>query len=120
MKLSSYIAGRAISSRQQLVVKNPYNGRSVGTVLRGGREHVNAAIAASLPSRESLPRHQRSTILEAARQLLEARREEFARLITSESGLCIRETRYEVGRALDVLRFASMEALRDDGEVFSG
>ena len=120
MKLSCCIAGRAIPSRQQLVVKNPYNGRSVGTVLLAGREHVDAAIAASLVSRERLTRHQRSTILDAARQLLEARREEFARLITSESGLCIRETRYEVGRALDVLRFAAMEALRDDGEVFSG
>src|SRR5438132_3875737 len=119
LKLSSYIAGRAISSRQQLVVKNPYNGRSVGTVLLAGREHVDAAIAASLVSRERLTRHQRSTILDAARQLLEARREEFARLITAESGLCIRETRYEVGRALDVLRFASMEALRDDGQRFS-
>lgn len=31
-----------------------------------------------------------------------------------------RETRYEVGRALDVLRFAAMEALRDDGQIFSG
>jgi aldehyde dehydrogenase (NAD+) len=51
--------------------------------------------------------------------LLEASREEFARLITSEDGLCIRETRYEVGRALDVLRFAAMEALRDDGQIFS-
>ena len=28
-------------------------------------------------------------------------------------------TRYEVGRACDVFRFAAMEALRDDGEIFS-
>src|SRR5213075_2879631 len=61
----------------------------------------------------------RSQILERARQLLETRSVEFARLIAGESGLCLRETRYEVGRALDVLRFASMEALRDDGQIFS-
>jgi aldehyde dehydrogenase (NAD+) len=58
--------------------------------------------------------------LENTRQALEARREEFARTITSEAGLALRETRYEVGRTIDVLRFAAMEALRDDGQIFSG
>src|SRR5262249_38735962 len=48
------------------------------------------------------------------------RAEEFADLIRRESGLCLRETRYEVGRAQDVLLFAAQEALRDDGQVFSG
>ena len=47
------------------------------------------------------------------------RAEQFAHLIRLESGLCMRETRYEVGRAGDVLRFAAMEALKDDGEIFS-
>src|SRR5690606_14711058 len=37
----------------------------------------------------------------------------------AESGLCIREARYETGRALDVLNFAAREALRDDGQTFS-
>ena len=54
-----------------------------------------------------------------ARALLADRSEEFAQLIRSESGLCMRETRYEVGRAQDVLQFAAMEALRDDGQIFS-
>ena len=31
----------------------------------------------------------------------------------------MQETRYEVGRARDVLQFAAMEALRDDGQTFS-
>jgi aldehyde dehydrogenase (NAD+) len=80
---------------------------------------VDAAIAAALSFHETPTRWQRFSILETTRQLLEARREEFARLITSEAGLCLRETRYEVGRALDVLRFAAMESLRDDGQAFS-
>ena len=42
---------------------------------------------------------------------------ELAELIRLESGLCVRETTYEVGRAQDVLMFASMEALRDDGQI---
>src|SRR5437899_4929444 len=119
MNLSCYVAGKAITSVQQLVIKNPYNGEAVGSVALAGREQTDAAIVSALNWREPLTRFQRSRILEKARQLLETRNEEFGRLITAESGLCIRETRYEVGRALDVLRFASMEALRDDGEVFS-
>ena len=54
-----------------------------------------------------------------ARTLLEERAESFAHQITAESGLCMRESRYEVGRSCDVLQFAAMEALKDDGQVFS-
>ncbi|PYJ80994.1 MAG: phosphonoacetaldehyde dehydrogenase [Verrucomicrobia bacterium] len=119
MNLSCYVAGKAITSDQQLVLKNPYNGEAVGSVALAGREQTDAAIVSALNWREPLTRFQRSQILEKARQLLETRNEEFARLITAESGLCRRETRYEVGRALDVLRFAAMETVRDDGQIFS-
>jgi len=119
MNASSYVAGRPLKSGNTLAVRNPYNGASVGAVVCAGRADTEAAIAAALAFRETPTRYQRSEVLEKARVLLDARREEFARLITSESGLCLRETRYEVGRALDVLRFAAMEALRDDGQIFS-
>ena len=119
MNLSCYVAGKAITSDQQLVIKNPYNGEAVGSVALAGREQTDAAIVSALNWREPLTRFQRSQILEKARQLLEIRNEESARLITAESGLCLRETRYEVGRALDVLRFAAMETVRDDGQIFS-
>jgi acyl-CoA reductase-like NAD-dependent aldehyde dehydrogenase len=51
---------------------------------------------------------------------LAAQRDELARLISSESGLCLKDTRHEVDRACDVFRFAAGEALRDDGETFAG
>jgi len=119
MNLQCHIAGKPVQAGKQLAVKNPFNGQPVGSVTLAEREHVDAAVAAAVGFRNTPSRWQRFTVLDKARQRLEARREEFARLITSESGLCIRETRYEVGRALDVLRFASMEALRDDGQIFS-
>ena len=102
------------------MVRSPFTGEPVGTVDLAGREHVEAAIKAALTPGDALTRFARSEILEKARSLLEKRREEFARLITSEAGLCIRETRYEVGRALDVLRLAAVESLHDDGQIFSG
>src|SRR3989440_3924407 len=119
MNLSCYVAGKATASNRQIVIKSPYSGRTVGSVALAGREQTDAAVLSALNQREHLTRFQRAEILEQARRHLEIRSEEFARLITGESGLCIRETRYEVGRALDVLRFAAMEALRDDGEIFS-
>lgn len=117
--LCCYVAGQPVSAGAQRVIRNPFSNQPAGAVLLARREHAEAAIAAAVAFRDTPTRYQRFAILDQARQLLEARREEFARLITSEAGLCLRETRYEVGRALDVLRFAAMEALRDDGQVFS-
>jgi putative phosphonoacetaldehyde dehydrogenase len=119
MNLTCYLARKSVTSGRQLAVRNPYNGAPAGTVELASQQHTESAITAALAFRDAPTRYQRSQILDKARMLLEVRREEFARLITSEAGLCIRETRYEVGRALDVLRFAAMEALRDDGQIFS-
>lgn len=119
LDLTSYVAGNPIASSERLEVRNPYNSQRVGSVTLATRSQTEAAIQAGLQGGASLTRYQRSAILDRARQLLEERREEFAQLITAESGLCLRETRYETGRASDVLRFAAMEALRDDGQVFS-
>jgi len=120
MELACYVAGQKVSSRKELEIHSPYDRRMVGRVLLAGRQQTEAAIEAGLAGGESLTRFARASILDRAGSLLAGRREEFAQLITAESGLCIRETRYEVGRALDVLRFAAAEALRDDGEIFSG
>jgi aldehyde dehydrogenase (NAD+) len=119
MNLACMIAGQKIASDNFLEVRNPYNGKLVGTVALADRSHTEAAIASTRSPDPPLTRYQRSEILDRARRLLLERAEEFARLITAESGLCLRETRYEVGRASDVLQFAAMEALKDDGEIFS-
>lgn len=117
--LTGYIAGVPLQSDVLLEVKSPYDGRLVGTVTLGDRTHTEAAIVAGLKGGPKLSRYERFAVLDKARQLLEERKEEFAQLIMSESGLCLRETRYEVGRARDVLHFAAIEALKDDGQVFS-
>jgi putative phosphonoacetaldehyde dehydrogenase len=118
MKKSCFVAGNPAGS-EKLLVKSPYTGEVVGTVATVGKSDTEAAIEAALDYRETLSRYARSQILQKARECLEKRRNEFARIITSEAGLCLRESTYEVGRALDVLMFSAMEALRDDGQVFS-
>lgn len=119
LSLPSYIAGHGTTGNRWIDVSNPWNNDIVGRVACITSEQLGATIQAHLAPAEPLTRYERSRILNRTRDLLEARREEFANLITQEAGLCLRETRYEVGRACDVLAFAAMEALRDDGQIFS-
>jgi aldehyde dehydrogenase (NAD+) len=117
---ASLIAGTPVGGGEFIVVRSPHTGAETGRVRVAGRAEVDAAVAAARAFRETPSRYERFKILDGARTALESRREDFARLITSESGLALRETRYEVGRTLEVLRCAAGEALRDDGQIFSG
>jgi aldehyde dehydrogenase (NAD+) len=119
MNLSCFIAGKPASGLDKVTVSSPYHGGKVGAVALVGRGEVNAAVAAAVSFRDTPSRFQRSEILSKTRSALDHLREEFARIISSEAGLALREARYEVGRTLDVLQFAAMEALRDDGQIFS-
>lgn len=119
IKLASLIAGVPVSSGQQLDVISPYDGRLVGTVELAGSVHTYAAIETALKGGKILNRYERYSILDKARSLLMERKEEFAWLITAESGLCITESTYEIGRAHDVLLFAAMECLKDNGQIYS-
>lgn len=119
LSLPSYIAGKAVTTDAWIEVTNPWNNEKVGRVSAIKRDDLEAAVQAHLAPATPLTRYERSRILNKVRDLLDARREELAQLITAEAGLCLRETRYEVGRACDVFAFAAMEALHDDGQTFS-
>jgi phosphonoacetaldehyde dehydrogenase len=116
---TSYVAGSPVVSENILQVFSPYDKALVGTVALANKAHARQAIAAALQGGKKLSRYERYTILEKTRQLLIERKEEFAKTISAESGLAIREAEYETGRANDVLMFAAIESLRDDGQIFS-
>lgn len=117
--MTCYVAGVPVQSNAILEVKSPYDNRIVGTVALANASHVEQAIQAGLKGGKALSRYDRFSILDKARQLLISRKEQFAQTISAESGLAIREAIYETGRAQDVLMFAAMESLKDDGQVFS-
>lgn len=119
INLSCYIAGKTVESDKVLEVRSPYDKRLTGTVRLANASHAQQAIEAALKGGKKLSRYDRYSILEKARQLLVERSEEFAQVISAESGLAIREARYETGRAHDVLLFAAIESLKDDGRIFS-
>ena len=116
---TSYVAGSPVHSGNVLQVKNPYDNSIAGTVTLANRTHAQQAIEIAIAGGKKLSRYDRYTILEKTRQLLIERKEEFAKVISAESGLAIREAIYETGRAHDVLLFAAIESLKDDGQIFS-
>jgi len=113
------IGGQSYYTGRSLNVVNPYSGATVGTVAMASIEDVRRAANIAHDYRPHLSRYERAAILNRAVVLLEARTQEASDLITAESGLCKKDSLYEVGRVADVLRFGAAEALRDDGQVFS-
>ncbi|MBK6337763.1 MAG: phosphonoacetaldehyde dehydrogenase [Betaproteobacteria bacterium] len=113
------IAGSAVGGERSIDVRNPYNGNLVGTVPRAGVDDLRRAFAIARAFRSPLTRHDRYRILHRAAEILRARADDVSDLITAESGLCKKDTLYEVGRACDVFVFAGNAALQDDGQVFS-
>ncbi len=119
LDLPSYICGEKITSDDRVSVHYPYDGSLTGTISRIQPAHIEPMISKTLAGACELSRYDRAKILTKARELLLQRADEFANLIRRESGLCMREANYEVGRACDVFQFAAAEALRDDGQIFS-
>ena len=115
----SYIAGEPVQTDDTLEVRYPWDGSLTGTLPRITPGQLEQAIQAALGQAQPPTRSERYEILMRARELLAGRVDEFANLIRLEAGLCMRETRYEVGRAQEVFKFAAAEALRDDESIFS-
>ncbi len=113
------LAGEKVVRDRVIEVRYPYTGEVIATVPKATVDDVRQAIAQARAYVPTLTRHARHQILMKAGAILSARRDEIARLITLESGLCLKDTLYEVGRASDVLLFAAHQALVDDGQVFS-
>jgi len=113
------IAGRKVTTDEVVEVFNPWNNALVGTVPAARPDHVRQAFATARAFTPKLTRYERQQILLRTAEALRDRREEFARLITAESGLCWKDSLYEASRACDVYSFAAQLAILDDGETYA-
>ncbi|TYK48285.1 CoA-acylating methylmalonate-semialdehyde dehydrogenase [Actinomadura decatromicini] len=87
----------------------PASGRVAGTVDFAAREDVDAAVAAAkaaFPGWRDTSLSKRARILFRFRELVEAHRDELARLISSEHGKVVSDAAGEVARGLEVVEFA--------------
>lgn len=113
------IGGQRTATERVIEVLNPYTGACVGTVPRAGADDVRRAITLARAFKPRLSRYERHRILLKAAEAVVARTEEISLLITAESGLCRKDSRYEAGRVRDVLVFGAHAVLDDDGQIFS-
>ena len=113
------IGGERVSTPRTSDVFNPYTRALVGTVARASVADVRRAIELGKAFRSPLTRYERYRICYQVAAALRARTAQVADLITAESGLCKKDSTYEVGRACDVFIFAGNAALQDDGQIFS-
>lgn len=101
-------------------VINPYTGQTLAQICQAGSGEAEEAVraaAAAFDQTRLLPAHARAALLHRIAASLQARQEEFARLIAQEAGKPISDARREVARGIQTFTVASEEAKRLPGEV---
>ncbi len=118
--MQMYVAGQWIDTEKKIEVLNPYDGSVVDTVPRADLGDVDRALEGAVRGARAmakLPGYDRSRVLKKAADLIEARAEEFARIITLEEGKNLAESRFEVSRSVQTLTLSAEEAKRLHGET---
>ena len=118
IEFGSIIGGTQIKSGRWINVFNPYTNKKVGRVAAIDTDTLNRVLEDTYHTQITLTRYERAHILNKIAAALEARIDEVSRMITDETGLCLKDTRYEASRVSDVLRFSAMKTLDDDSQVF--
>jgi acyl-CoA reductase-like NAD-dependent aldehyde dehydrogenase len=113
-----YIDGAWIPGASTEPVLDRWTGERIGSVAVATAEHAVAAVdAAARAMAEPLGIPARARILAAAARRIGERSEEFAALISTETGKPITAARGEVGRAVETLTWAAEETRRISGET---
>ncbi len=114
-----YIGGKPVNKEEKIDVIYPYTQEKIGEVPKGSPEDVQKAIEKAkegLKKLKKLSAYEKYKILLKVANLLEERKEEFAKTIVYEVGKTIREARTEVERAINTITLSAEEAKRIEGE----
>ncbi|OZD74809.1 NAD-dependent succinate-semialdehyde dehydrogenase [Rhodococcus sp. 05-339-2] len=116
-----FIAGTwtAAASDARFDVIDPASGEVIASVADGGiadAENAMAAAVAAAADWAATPPRARSEILRAAYELILARSEELAAIITAEMGKPLADARGEVAYGAEFFRWFSEEAVRISGD----
>lgn len=109
--IDHWIGGRvaAGTSGRRADVFNPASGSVTGQVALASRDEVAAAVAnaqAAFPAWADTPPIRRARVLFKFLEILNARRDELARIITAEHGKVFTDAQGEVTRGIDIVEFA--------------
>jgi malonate-semialdehyde dehydrogenase (acetylating)/methylmalonate-semialdehyde dehydrogenase len=111
-RLPLWIGGRAVQARTKRYgeVTNPATGEVVRHVPFATAEDVAAAVAAAsaaLPAWRAAPPLRRARVLMRYRELLEAHKNDLARLVSEEHGKTYVDAQGSVTRGIEVVEFAT-------------
>jgi acyl-CoA reductase-like NAD-dependent aldehyde dehydrogenase len=109
---------RASASTREVI--NPYTGAVVETVFQAASNDIDEAVTAAYeaaPAARSVGAYDRFVALTAVAREVERRKDEFASLITLETGKPVIFSRVEVDRSVYTLQTAAEEAKRLEGEI---
>jgi malonate-semialdehyde dehydrogenase (acetylating)/methylmalonate-semialdehyde dehydrogenase len=109
-RISHWIGGRSVASEsgRSGPVYNPATGRQTGEVDFATVEEVDQAVQAAkaaFPAWRAVSLARRAELFFRIRELVAARREELARLLTAEHGKVLSDAIGEVTRGLEVIEF---------------
>ncbi|HVR71572.1 MAG TPA: aldehyde dehydrogenase family protein [Vicinamibacteria bacterium] len=117
----NFIAGQWVEAEADKTVPNlnPADTRDVlGHVPLSRPEQARAAVAAAqaaFPGWRDTPAPRRGAVLFKAMALLDAEKEDLARLLTREEGKTVKESLGEIQRAINILEFTAGEGRRLGG-----
>ena len=121
VKTDLYINGawRAGAEGKRIEVLDPSTGKTIATIADASVEDGLSAVKAAhdaLPAWAAMAPRQRGEILRKCWELMVARTEMFARLISLENGKALPDARGEVTYAAEFFRWFSEEAVRLNGD----
>lgn len=115
-----YVAGHWVDTHEKVTIYSPWDNSVAGTTSLATEAELETATAAAHKAAADFRhtrRHTRSYYCQAIADGIRNRADEFAQLITAESGKPIQYARGEVTRAVMTFSIAADEALRLTGEV---
>src|ERR1700722_12614678 len=103
VNLGFFVDGKWLTDGERFEVLSPYDGSVVGTGYRASAAHAEAAVKAAQRAFETtrkMPSYERQRVLREISEGIQARHEEFSRLVAAEAGKPIKTARGEVSRAI--------------------
>jgi len=114
------IGGQWRQGQTAAPVHDPFTGKVLAEVSQASEADAEAAVQSTVDAAKAmgdLPSHIRYHLLQHIAGALYDRREEFARVMSSEAGKPITDARREVNRAVQTFTVAAEEAKRIPGDV---
>lgn len=120
MEEKVFICGKWCEGKEYFEVRHPYDGKVLWKFPSLKEEDVNKAIEFLEKNKKimkEMSRFKRAEILENAKNIIEKKKEEFAKTISLECGKTIKEARLEVERGIETLNYSYIETKSYNEEV---